>query len=144
MSLSSEIRRLRLSVTSNRLKPGEGSQAPTPKRAPFLRGPIPWAWLQAAARSPRVLKVGLALWHYRSLRKSTSFRVGLGDLAALWGMSSQTASRGLKGLEELGLVQVVRPSGRKPTITLVPEASGLQDHHADTDAEREPKGAAEP
>lgn len=92
-----------------------------PKRRFYLRGPIDWCWLNAAMHLPgSALKVGLVLWHYRALRKSTTVRTGTGDIARFLGVSLDTARRGIDALEGAGLIQVECAPGRKCAITLPP------------------------
>ena len=81
------------------------SQPPRPK-APrhkpgemFLKGPIPWEWLEKAARLPgQALAVGLVAWHLRGLRSSNSFRLEPSKVRSL-GLSPRAARRGVKALE---------------------------------------------
>ena len=47
---------------------------------PFIKGPIPLAWMMAAATPPgKCLHVGLALWYLAGLKKTNT--VALGALA---------------------------------------------------------------
>ena len=44
----------------------------------FLKGPIPWRWLEVAARLPgRALAVALVLWHLIGLREAAAGTVRL-------------------------------------------------------------------
>ena len=88
--------------------------------APYLRGPIPWPWLQVAASlGSGALATGLAVWHLKALNKSSKFRASLNQLRKWTGLSQKVTRDGLHRLEEAGLVLVDRPKGRSPTITLV-------------------------
>jgi hypothetical protein len=85
----------------------------------FLRGPIPWRWVQAAARLPgRALAVGCVLWHLIGLRKCHMVRLSPSKTRSL-GLSPRVARRGLKALEEAGLVAVDRHRGRSPDVTVL-------------------------
>ena len=98
--------------------PAYGGHKPL-KRRFYLRGPIDWGWLNAAMHLPgSALKVGLVLWHYRALRKSTTIRTGTGDIARFLGVSLDTARRGIDALEGAGLIEVECAPGRKCMITL--------------------------
>jgi hypothetical protein len=65
------------------------------------------------------LPVGLALWHYRSLKKATDFPVSLRDICKLTGMSRCTARRGLLALDGAGLIARTDTAGRKPRVLLL-------------------------
>ena len=42
---------------------------------PFLKGPIPMAWLNAAAKLPgKTLNVGIAIWWLAGMSKTTAFK----------------------------------------------------------------------
>jgi hypothetical protein len=101
--------------------------APRPGRsrivraAPFLRGPIPLAWLANAAqlRKP-ALPAGLGLWFVRGCsKKAAPLRVSAAVRKKL-GLSAGQMLRGLRALEEAGLVRFVRGGrGRCPVVELV-------------------------
>ncbi len=84
----------------------------------FLRGPIPWPWLETAARLPgKALAVALCLWReagrgHRRIVKLCVARAGLG-------VSEQAARRALRSLEAAGLVAVERAPGRGLEVTLL-------------------------
>ena len=88
---------------------------------PFLRGPIPLAWLASAAqlRKP-ALPAGLCLWFVRGVSKKTGpIRVS----AAVRKKVRQSAGqmlRGLRALEGAGLVRFVKDGrGRCPVVEIV-------------------------
>jgi hypothetical protein len=97
----------------------------TPKRPPrhrqgerFLRGPVPWPWLLAAgACTGKALHVALALWHEAGMARSRTvpFRPAR---AREFGMSRDTARRGLRALERAGLVSARQVPGRCLEVTL--------------------------
>ena len=99
---------------------------PPPKRGgarrkvePYLRGPIAWDWLRRARLAgPAALPTGLALCHYRVLKKQVSFPVSLRDICRLTGQSADSARRGLAALETADLISRSRAPGRKPQVTL--------------------------
>ena len=98
--------------------------APRPRRTPrrrgyFLKGPIPWNWLSAAARLPgRALHVALSIRFWTGIKKTDRIAVSVSGLSEL-GLSRHAVYRGLKVLEEAGLVSVVRHRGRKPWVTVM-------------------------
>jgi hypothetical protein len=72
----------------------------------FLRGPIPWSWITAAAALPsRALVVGLCIWRLVGAMKR--------------GIDRATKSRALHALERAGLIKVARQPGRFPKVTLL-------------------------
>src|SRR5208337_2908107 len=86
---------------------------------PFVQGPIPLNWLQAAMElGPASLSVGIILWYVHGLKKSKPFKIGIHDLAKLINCGWSTAFRGLKKLENRGLISIKRQIGAKHIITI--------------------------
>jgi hypothetical protein len=84
----------------------------------FLKGPIPWAWIAAAAALPGpALLVGLCVWRLAGAMKSHAVSLGNSDLKSL-GIDRAAKSRALHALETAGLIAVARRRGRFPTVTL--------------------------
>jgi len=97
----------------------KSSTKSTAKRDPYLRGPIPWWWLQQAiAQGGSALATSLAVWHLRSLGRSLTFKASLGQLSKWTRLSEKATRDGLHRLEAAGLVTVARPAGQSPQITL--------------------------
>ena len=91
----------------------------------FLKGPIPWSWIAAAAALPsRALLVGLCLWRLVGAMKSDTVFFGNSDLRQL-GVDRATKSRALRALERAGLIRVTRQHGRFPKVTLSGARRGL-------------------
>jgi hypothetical protein len=96
-----------------------------PKRPPrhrpgqwFLRGPVPWTWLEAAARLPgKALPLGLCLWREVGRHRCRTVRLCLRNLTM--GIDRHTARRALRALESAGLVAVARKPGRGVEVTLL-------------------------
>ena len=85
----------------------------------FLKGPIPWSWIAAAATLPsRALLVGLCLWRLVGAMKSDTIFFGNSDLRQL-GIDRATKSRALRALERAGLINVTHQPGRFPKVTLL-------------------------
>ena len=108
------------------LPPTVGASAPKPRRGaprprdrePFLKGPVPWRWLEAAARLPgQALQVGLQLWFEAGCKKRRTVRVTHDRLTRM-GMSRSTAHRGLKQLAAAGLIATSARPGRACEITI--------------------------
>jgi DNA-binding transcriptional ArsR family regulator len=84
----------------------------------FLKGPVPWPWIVAAAALPgKALLVGLCLWRLSGAMKSRTVGLGNADLMHV-GIDRAAKSRALSELERAGLVEVERKPGRFPSVTL--------------------------
>lgn len=85
----------------------------------FLKGPVPLAWLEAAARLPgRSLHAGLALWYAAGLMRSAT--VTLSNISGVrFGLDRNAKYRALEWLEGAGLVKVERKLGRAPVVTIL-------------------------
>lgn len=109
-----------------------GSTAPRARPARrvqgyFLCGPVPWPWLQVAARLPgRVLHVSIVLWFWSGRRKTRTVAISLSSIARDFGFDRSSASRALATLARAGLVSVRRAAGRKAWVTILdaPEPAG--------------------
>jgi len=85
----------------------------------FLRGPVPWAWLEAAARQPgKGLHVGVVLWQLVGMKRSACVTLNLSRLGTL-GVSRYAASRGLKALRAARLVRFEKRPGRTTRVTVL-------------------------
>jgi hypothetical protein len=85
----------------------------------FLKGPIPWSWIAAAAALPsRALLVGLCLWRLVGAMKSDTISFGNSDLRQL-GIDRATKSRALRALERAGLIKLTHQPGRFPKVTVL-------------------------
>ena len=84
----------------------------------FLKGPIPWKWLQIAAKLPgKSLQISIALWFRAGITKSRVIKLTNVLLGSL-GVDRFAKSRGLMYLEQAGLISIKRTFGKNPTITL--------------------------
>jgi hypothetical protein len=103
-----------------------GGPKPRPTRPPrhrpgekFLRGPVPWGWLDRAGRQPgKALAVALVLWKEAGCLNRRVVRLCLNGLLPM-GLNKQSARRGLRNLEAAGLVEVRRRPGRGLEVTLL-------------------------
>jgi hypothetical protein len=92
---------------------------------PYLRGPIPLAWLNAAGRLPgKALHVGLYCWYLAHLSRSMTFRLSTSKLNEI-GVGRQAAYRALADLEHRKLLLVERHRGRCPVVTLSAHPAGV-------------------
>lgn len=92
----------------------------------FLKGPIPLWWISRAGDlGLSALKVGLALWFRAGLARSGSKLRVTNSKLTVFGLSTRSVQRGLRSLEEAGLVLVSRTGTR--AITIVDE---IEKRHA--------------
>ncbi|MCI0463811.1 MAG: hypothetical protein L0Z62_43305 [Gemmataceae bacterium] len=84
----------------------------------FLKGPIPWAWLERAWILPgKALQVALLLWREAGCQRCNTVRLCLrGELPP--GLNRQAARRGLRQLVGAGLVSIRHLRGRGLEVTL--------------------------
>jgi len=84
----------------------------------FLRGPVPWPWLETAARLPgKALALALCLWREAGYRRRRTVKLCQGRVGL--GLNEHSARRALRALEVAGLVSVVRKPGRGLEVTLL-------------------------
>ena len=85
----------------------------------YLRGPVPLAWLQAAARLPgQALQVGLALWYLVGVTKSATVSLTTVKLAG-FGVDRSAKRRALTALAGAGLIALDQAPGRNPVVTVI-------------------------
>jgi hypothetical protein len=89
-------------------------------RFQYLKGPVPIDWLARAAESRgRALVVGLAVWTaYGMAKGALTFPLRSG-LVRAFRLSRWQYYRGLRELEQAGLVAVERHRGKAPTVWLL-------------------------
>src|SRR5262249_35861087 len=89
-----------------------------PIRGQFLRGPIPLAWLTAAARLPGKAPLAVApAVRFEAGRRGNSQTVKLTNpLVAKLGVSRKSKYSALNALEQAGLVAVRRESRKAPVV----------------------------
>ncbi len=102
-----------------------GKYMDAPLSAPFLKGPIPMAWLNEAAKLPgKALNLGIAIWWLAGMAKSNTFKLTAKALDQL-DVSRDAASSGLKRLEAQGLIRVQRSPGQRPTVEILSVVSNV-------------------
>jgi len=85
----------------------------------FLKGPIPMDQVAVAAKLPgKALALLLAVHHREALTRKRCVTLPKGLLADL-GVSRDAKARGLRCLEEAGLVRVERSPGRSVRVELI-------------------------
>ena len=115
-------------VTGERLIKFSTSKAP-PKR--FLKGPIPWDWVEIASKLPgKALALGMLLWREAGMDGIGPVTITSAKAAAL-GIDRSAKSRAVADLERVGLVRVERRPRQNPLVTLIAtthlRAGGEQD-----------------
>jgi hypothetical protein len=84
----------------------------------FLKGPVPWLWLDRAARLPgKALALSLVLWREANRRRQSTVRLCLARVDL--GLDKYAARRALKALETAGLVSTLRKPGRGVEVTIL-------------------------
>jgi DNA-binding transcriptional ArsR family regulator len=85
---------------------------------PFIRGPIPFAWVSLACRLPGsclIVAMAVRLLRSRYPRKATWSIAEIGWRA---GLEESTARRTLRALSEAGLISLTRKPGCKPALAI--------------------------
>jgi hypothetical protein len=101
-----------------------GEYADAPLTEPFLKGPIPMAWLKAAAYLPgKAFQLGIAIWWLRPMSKSENFKLTQKALDYV-GISRDASYDALKRLEARGLIRVQRSPGRRPIVGILTVVAG--------------------
>src|SRR5262245_54476977 len=93
--------------------------APRKRRGRFIKGPLPLSWVKAAGMLPgKALVVGMMLWFESGMKKTRTvifpFARAVSD-----GIPKSTVRRAIRGLEEVGLIAVVRKPGRRLEVTIL-------------------------
>ena len=116
-----------------------GYRAPPPSKKPprhkagekFLKGPIPWKWLAQAARLPgKAFHVAIVVWFLAGIKSRRTIALSGSALRGL-GVSRHSGYRGLKALEEAGLVKVSRHVGRNSMVTILDLEEATPEHEED-------------
>ena len=105
------------------VKSDVGSGYATPQNTPpFIKGPIPVAWLsQAAALPGKALHLGLAIQWLTGVNKGAPVKVSKKALAHFC-ISVDAYRDGLKRLEAAGLIAVTRLPGQSHFVRVVQPA----------------------
>ena len=108
--------------------PGQGKKR-RPSSEPFLRGPIPLAWLARAHRAGgSALGVGLALWFVRGVSGSRGPVKASRSMRRRFELSADQMRYGLRALEAAGLVVYVkRGRGHCAVVEIVESLTGSRD-----------------
>ena len=106
-----------------RLDSSTGKYIGAPLTVPFLKGPIPMAWLNEAAKLPgKAINLGLAIWWLAGMAQTKTFKL-TGKALDQLGVSRDAAADALKRLEGRGLIRVQRAPGQRPTVEILSVAS---------------------
>lgn len=106
--------------------PGRPKKKLAGHRAPFLRGPIPLAWLARAHEAGgSALAVGLALWFVRGVSKKAGPVKVDSSTRRRFGLSRDQTRHGLRALEAAGLIRyVVRGRGHCAVVEILERDGG--------------------
>ena len=87
----------------------------------FIKGPLPLDWLSKASKIPRrnAILVGLMLFHLAGLRKCKHGLVLSAKRCEVFGLGRKAVQRGLRDLERIGLIRMVRAKGRAPLVDIL-------------------------
>jgi len=89
----------------------------------YIRGPIPFEWLKAAAALPgKSLHTGLAIWLLAEIEKSRTIALSNAQ-ASYFSVDRNAKYRALDWLETAGLIEVKRKLGQSPLVTLIENRS---------------------
>ncbi len=84
----------------------------------FLKGPLPLEWINQACQSQgRAIDVGLAIWFLTYMKRKQPITLNQRTLDH-FALNRHAGYRGLKGLEENGLVEVKRAPGKSARVFL--------------------------
>ena len=99
-----------------------GKYIDAPLSVPFLKGPIPMAWLNEAAKLPgKAINLGIAIWWLAGMAQTKTFKL-TGKALDQLGVSRDAAADALKRLEGRGLIRVQRAPGQRPTVEILSAA----------------------
>lgn len=91
-----------------------------PKSEAFLKGPIMISWIHKVSCLPgKALPVALAILWISDMNKKQPIKLTKKAME-LFNFSSDAASDAIKRLEMEGLIKVIRQSGQRPWIELLP------------------------
>lgn len=104
---------------------GSNSQKPQTKRncGQFIKGPIPKNWVAAACSlGGSASQVAWVLW-FQAGRKKTATVVLSSKLLASFSISRNSYYRAIQLMEQAGLIEATKRSGKSPLITILPRCS---------------------
>jgi hypothetical protein len=88
-------------------------------RQKFIRGPIPFAWVQAANTLPgKAGAIAWALWFLAGVKGTRTFALTR-EAQALAACSRQALSRGLAAMAAVGLIAVQPRPGARTVVTIL-------------------------
>lgn len=119
----------------NSMVPRDGRPVTREKKLqvePFIRGPLPLGWFIRASQIPRrnALVVALVLWHLAGMAKAKSRLVFCVARCTPFGLGRKSVARGLRDLEEAGLVCVERVRGRCARVDLLESKGSATEDNA--------------
>jgi hypothetical protein len=108
-----------LGIVTDEPNPPSISKPPPRTSRLFLKGPIPFTWLQRAnALGGSTGIVATGLWFYVGINNSKYFKVD-SKLDLFTGITRQTRQHALQKLEFAGLVKLQNPRGSYPYVEVL-------------------------
>jgi hypothetical protein len=105
--------------------PSRGTHIESAPQERFIRGPIPYEWMQRANSLPgKTGYVGLALWFLVGVKKSYTIKVTR-ECMDLAGLCRQSFRTGLTHLATAGLITLECKSGCRPLVTIQTASSKI-------------------
>jgi hypothetical protein len=102
----------------NSREPQKKSEPKKKKIGNFIKGPIPLYWIRKALKlAPCAIRIGMVLWYISGLRKSETFILSNVMLKG-FNLDRHTKYRGLKLLEDAGLIEIERRFKKNPRVTI--------------------------
>lgn len=103
------------------------SSKPPKIQGEFLKGPIPLAWLGRAAKLPgkASLATALAIMFEAGRRRRSDEIILTTAIVQRFGVNRKAKYRGLKQLEQAGLISVVRRPRKNPLVAVIAIEDGI-------------------
>jgi hypothetical protein len=118
MSMSLDPSRLQIPSSGSPIREPQAGPPRLKKGDRFLKGPIPWDWLAAAAACPgKSLQIGIAVWLMAGLTRSHTVQLPRKVLDAMC-VDRYAKRRAVSALEAAGLISAIRRRGVGPVITI--------------------------
>ena len=102
----------------NPREPQNKSEPKKKKIGSFIKGPIPLYWIKKALKlAPCAIRIGMVLWYISGLRKNETFILS-NVMLKKFDIGRHTKYRGLKLLEEAGLIEIEKRFKKNPKVTI--------------------------
>ena len=110
---------LRMTTKDRATSPYWQNERITRVKGRFLKGPVLMQWLELAEACPgKGIQIAIAIWHMVGMTGSRTIKIPKAVLQQL-GISRYALYRALPGMEDVGLISVLRMPGASPAITVL-------------------------